>query len=150
MEESIDYSEIEAMANQIVEQVNGLETLEIYLKQANTIHYVHNIEKTKHIPELLSFLNCAEEGKDLEALLTQKIQSNDFIYLNEKFVFMRVGAITDNYFSFFFLSKNPIGDCKRGLILIVDASGVVFFATCKYDNIKQFNLDLMNVLYPNY
>ena len=91
-----------------------------------------------------------EEGKDLETLLTQKIQAIEFIYLGEKFLFMRVGAITDNYFSFFLLSKNPIGDSKRGLILIVDASGVVFFATCKYENIKQFNLDLMNVLYPNY
>ena len=150
MDNEVDYSEIESLANQIISQVKGLETLEIYRKQKNTIHFAHNIEKTQNIPHLISFLNFEEEGKDMETILTQKIQSAEFVYLNEKFLFMRVGAITDSYFTFFFLSKNPIGDSKRGLILVVDASAVVFFATCKYDNIKQFNLDLMNILYPNY
>lgn len=144
----VELDEITSIAEQLIKDVSGLLTLEIYRNQANTVHYAYKMEKTANIPELINFLNSEEESSNMEKFLSEKIRSKEFIYLGEKFVFTRVGAITSDYFTFLFISKNPIGECKRGLILVVDASGVVFFATCKHDSLNQFNLSLMSVLYP--
>lgn len=146
--EEVEQNEIESIAEEIISKVPGLLSLEIYRNQEDNVHFAYQMEKTKNIPELISFLNSEEEAVDMEKFLSDKIRSSEFVYLGDKFVFTRVGAITPDYFTFLFVSKNVIGDCKRGLILIVDSSGVVFFTTCKHDSLNQFNLSLMSILYP--
>jgi hypothetical protein len=148
-EEDVSQEEIKSIATEIITNMPSLLTLEIFRKQQNNVHFVHQMDKTENIPELISFLNSDEEVENMEAFLSEKIRARDFIYQNTKFVFTRVGAITADYFSFLFVSSVPIQDSKRGLILIVDASGVVFFATCKQDQLNPFNLKLMSCLYPD-
>lgn len=149
VEEEIPLEQIEEVSKAIVETVSGLETLEIFREQSNRIHLAFNTEKSDNIPFLVKFLENINQEEDLEEGIRKSVTSYDFIYKNMKYTFNRVSAVTEDYVALILISRDPVNDGKLGLILVVDASGVIFIATCKVDILRKFNLDLMSILYPD-
>lgn len=147
VEEQIPLEQIEEISNTIKTNVSELETLEIYREQADRIHVAYNTEKSENIPSLVKFLEKIDG--DIEEGISKGINSQDFVYQNMKYAFNRISAITEDYISIILISKEATESGKKGLILIIDASGVIFIATCKIEALRKFNNDLMSILYPD-
>lgn len=147
MDETVE--RIHEIADIISTNIDALETLEIYAEQPAKVHLAFNTEKSENIPNLISFLENAKQYADTDEALGRKLAEQEFIYSNSKYTFNRVAPDSLGYTSVMFISRNEINKTKRGLIFVLDDSGVAFIATCKSDLLRKFNLDLMSVLYPN-
>ncbi|ELA41475.1 uncharacterized protein VICG_01459 [Vittaforma corneae ATCC 50505] len=141
--------QIQEIANRILKSVKDLETLEIYAEQPSKVHLAFKTDKSDNIPSLVGFLDDIDQEMDPEEGLKRSLCESEFIYKNEKYTFNRITSITEDFISVILISRDPINGYKRGLILFVDASGVVVIATCKSDVLRQFNLDLTSILDPS-
>ncbi|KAM0680971.1 hypothetical protein GINT2_000753 [Glugoides intestinalis] len=153
--DEIPLEQVEEYVEVIKSSVKDLETLEVYCEQKNGIHLAYNTEKSENIPHLVSFLNDLglDANVDQEAEFQQKLSksasASDFLYKNNKYTFNRVAGVSDENISTIFISRDAVNGQKLALLLILDASGVIFIATCKVEALRRFNLELMTVLYPN-
>lgn len=139
---------IEDLKKRIQENVENLETLEIFGDDPVNIHLAHNTEKSDNIPELVSFLGSINPDLEPEEGVRESLCKSEFIYGHQKYTFNRVTAIMEDYISVIMISRDPINNHKRGLVLIVDASGIIIIATCNAEALRKFNLDLMSTVYP--
>lgn len=149
IDEDNTQQEIKKIADMILNNVKDLETLEVYVEQPSKIHLAYKTDKSNNIPSLVNFLDDVDQELEPEEGLKKSLCESEFIYKNEKYTFNRISAITEDYISVILISRNLIDGHKRGLILLVDAFGVVFIATCKSDALRQFNLDLTSIIYPS-
>lgn len=142
-DEEVSFEQIDEIGRVIVESIRELESLEIYKEQESTIHACYKTDRSSNIQDFQKFLDY-QEGDELRD--TKCLSCH---YKGTKYSFNRIAASTEDYVSFIFISNEPVGDSKNGMIVIVDASGVIFIATCKLDALRKFNLDIMSILYPD-
>lgn len=142
-DEEVSFEQIDEVGQGLVENVRDLESLEIYKEQENAVHVSYKTDKSSNIRDFLKFLDYSDgdERRDPTYLSCH--------YKGVRYCFNRAIASTDDYVSLMFISSDPVGDSKRGMIILVDASGVIFIATCRSDTLRKFNLDLMSILYPD-
>jgi len=141
--------QLQAIADRLNKSVANLETLEIYSEQEDMIHLAFNTTKSDNIPSLISFLDLEETGPDPEEALRKSLCSSDFIYKGAKYTFNRISALSEEYIAIIMISRDEIDGHKRGLILVMDAVGVIFIGTCKSEMLRKFNFDFMSTLYPS-
>lgn len=132
-----------------LQNIEGIHTLEVCLAEDPSQSYVYNTEKSTNIADLINFMNNVDSEGNLEAELAQKISESPFIYQGYKYAFNRIAEITEDFCAFMLISSEPIDGMKRGLVLIIDATGVVIIATCGFDKLRKFYFDLSNILYPD-
>lgn len=141
--------EMESVATRVLSNVQDLETLEIYMDQNTGIHLAFRTEKSENIASLVSFLENTDPNIDPEEGIRQSLCKSEFIYKGHKYTFNRVAALTEYYISIILISRDEIDGAKRGMILLIDSTGVVFIATCKSEALRKFNLEFVSTLYPD-
>lgn len=153
--DEIPLKQVEDYVKVIIDNVKDLQTLEVYREQKNKIHLTYNTDKSENIPSLISFLDNlgSDANVDQEFAFEQKLSesasTSEFLYKKNKYTFNRVAGVTDESIATIFISRDAIDGQKIGLLLILDASGVIFIGTCKVEALRRFNLELMTALYPD-
>lgn len=142
-DEEVSFEQIDEVGRALAESVKNLESLEIYKEQENIVHVSYKTDKSSNIRDFLRFQDY-RKGKE-----QKDTTYPSFHYKDARYSFNRTLASTEDYVSHLFISCEPVGDSKRGMIILVDASGVIFIATCVSSSLGNFNLNLMSILYPD-
>lgn len=140
--------QLRELANKLTQGVPDLDTLEIYTEHDGLIHLAANTTKSDNIPSLVRFFEAVDPNVEPEEALRKSLCDNDFVYKGEKYTFNRIAVLSEDYIAIIMISKDEINGSKRGLILVVDAAGIVFIGTCRSEMLRKFNLDFMSALYP--
>lgn len=138
----ISVEEIKEISEQIVENISNLDSLEVFLKQDGVpdIHLAYKIEKSENISDFLKYLVFSNNPQQETQSLSCEYQNSKFIYNTH--TIEEGGA---NSTSFILLSS---GGIKKGMVILVDASGAIFIATCPVEFLRTLNYNLYKVLYP--
>jgi hypothetical protein len=135
--------ELQDLGQNLMESIETIKSFEVYKHDdAEPIHL--SFGDYKH-PNEQDFLKYLQYNKGDELLDSQKL---NITYMGIDYSFNRVVAETEDYTSFMLISKQPVDrDEKRGMLVVVDATGVVFLSTCKSNLFGQFNLDFISAVY---
>lgn len=127
-----------------ISQLKHLQSLEIFFNQSKDCHIAFQTERSANIQDFEKFLNY-KNSKSMEA------KDLNCDYHGVKYTFNRATPLDDDEkcYSFILISSNDSSQPKKGMIVIADGSGIIVVSTCILDNLRQFNLDVIQALYPN-
>lgn len=130
--------EIQTIGETLQDSIAEMDTLEIFSLSDAPVHLAFKTDASSDIGCFTKYCNYESE---------EDISKLSVIYKGISYSFIRAMETTENYKSFALVSKECVNGEKKGMIVLVDLSGVIFVATCKVGLIGKFNLDFLSCIY---